>query len=60
MDTWLWWPNAFEKVVFGTDVHYSKMKRAMEEDAARLDALEIPESTRERFYAGNMLRLLGE
>jgi predicted TIM-barrel fold metal-dependent hydrolase len=60
VDTWLWWPNAFEKVVFGTDVHYSKMKRAMQEDIERLDKLEIPEETRERFFSGTILRILGE
>ena len=60
MDTWLWWPNAFDKVVFGTDVHYRKMKQALEEDAARLDRLGIHEKTRKRIFSGNILRLLGE
>jgi len=60
MDQWLWWPNAFDKVVFGTDVHYGKMRRALQEDADRLDRLEIGDATRRRVFAGNILRLLGE
>jgi predicted TIM-barrel fold metal-dependent hydrolase len=60
MDTWLWWPNAFDKVVFGTDVHYGKMKQALQEDAGRLERLGIHRETRERIFSGNILRLLGE
>jgi len=60
MDAWLWWPGAFDKVVFGTDVHYSKMKLILQQDAARLDRLGIEAETRRRIFAGNILRLLGE
>ncbi len=55
---WLWWPGAFEKVVFGTDVHYSKIRQILEEDIHRLDRLDIPLQTRAKFFSGNMLRLL--
>jgi len=59
MDTWLWWPNAFDKVVFGTDVHYTKMKQALREDLERLDRLGIAHETRSRVFSGTILRLLG-
>lgn len=59
MDTWLWWPGAFDKVVFGTDVHYCKMKQALQEDRDRLDRLEIADETRQRVFSGNILNLLG-
>jgi len=58
IDKWLWWPGAFEKIVFGTDVHYSKIARIVEEDVNRLDRLDIPVSTRRQIFAGNILRLL--
>ena len=59
MDKWLWWPGAFEKVVFGTDVHYSKIGQILEEDINRLDWLNIPTQTRRKIFAGNILGLLG-
>jgi uncharacterized protein len=60
MDKWLWWPNAFDKVVFGTDVHYSKIERILREDRWRLDRLGIGNETRRKIFAGNILELLGE
>ena len=60
MDKWLWWPNAFDKVVFGTDVHYAKIARILRDDVARLDRLDIGEETRRRIFSGNILRMLGE
>ena len=59
IDHWLWWPGAFEKVVFGTDVHYSKIGQILAEDVDRLDRLNIPMQTRRHIFAGNILRLLG-
>lgn len=59
MDKWLWWPGAFEKVIFGTDVHYGKIGQILEEDIRRLDRLNIPPQTRRKIFAGNILRLLG-
>lgn len=60
MQTWLWWPDAFDKVVFGTDVHHTKMKKILDEDRARMDRCNIHEATRQRVFSGNILRLLGE
>ena len=57
---WLWWPGAFEKVCFGTDVHYTKIRRILDEDGARLDAAEIDPATRRKIFAGNILHLLGD
>jgi predicted TIM-barrel fold metal-dependent hydrolase len=59
MDRWLWWPGAFTKVVFGTDVHYTKIERILADDLARFDRLGIDPQTRERILAGNILSLLG-
>lgn len=59
MESWLWWPGSFEKVVFGTDVHYSKIRRILDEDVNRIDRLNIPVQTRWKIFAGNILKLLG-
>ena len=58
-DRYLWWPTAFDKVVFGTVVHYSKIKIILEEDRRRMESCDVPESTRERIFSGNIRRLLG-
>jgi predicted TIM-barrel fold metal-dependent hydrolase len=59
MDQWLWWPGAFEKVAFGTDVHYSKIEQILREDVVRLDRLDIPVKTRQQIFSDNILKLLG-
>ena len=60
MGHWLWWPGAFDKVVFGTDVHYSKVSRILKEDVDRLERFLVSAETRSRILAGNIRRLLGE
>ena len=60
MDTWLWWPGAFRKVVFGTDVHASKMARIVREDSERLERLGVDTETRRLVFAGNILNMLGK
>jgi predicted TIM-barrel fold metal-dependent hydrolase len=60
VEKWLWWPGAFDKVCFGTDVHHTKIRLILEEDLARLDALGIGEETRRRIFCGNILHLLGD
>ncbi len=58
MDKWLWWPGAFEKVVFGTDVHFSKIGQILSQDSDRLDKLKIDQDIRRKIFSGNILRLL--
>jgi uncharacterized protein len=60
LDHWLWWEGAFEKILFGTDVHYSKIKTILNEDVARYEKLTIAPSTQEKIFAGNISKLLGE
>ena len=60
MEKWLWWPDAFDKVVFGTDVHCSKIGTIVREDTARLERLGIGEQTRRHVLSANILKLLGE
>ena len=60
METYLWWDGAFDRVVFGTDVHYAKTPTIIKEDIARLQRLGVSEEIRARIFSGNMLHLLGE
>lgn len=60
IEKWLWWPEAFRKVCFGTDVHYTKIRTVLDQDKARLDRLRIDPETRQGVFAGNLLHLLGE
>lgn len=57
---WLWWPKAFKKLIFGTDVHYSKIKDNLKQDKKWLDKYQIDKATRKLYFAKNILQLLGE
>jgi len=50
----LWWPGAFDKVVFGSDVHYAKLPAALAYDRRLYRDLRLPKATRERIYHGNI------
>ena len=54
----LWWPGALDKVLFGTDVHYSKLETAIRKDHEILDALAATEQQKADFFSGNMTRIL--
>ena len=55
---WLWWPNAFKKIIFGTDVHYEKIPLILNQDNARLDRYNIDQETRELIFSKNILTLM--
>ena len=57
---WLWWPGAFKKIVFGTDVIFNQIPQILAEDKARLDKYNIDQKTRELIFAKNILKMLGE
>lgn len=58
LDKYLWWPGAFEKIVFGTDVHCSKINQILNEDKTRLNNLGIDMATQKKIFAENMINLL--
>ena len=60
LDHWLWWPGAFDKLLFGTDVHYTKIKQILDEDLGIYDALGLDRDTRAKVLGGTMRELLGE
>ncbi len=57
-DKYLWWPGAFKKVVFGTDVAVEKIPAIIAEDITRLDKLGVDQETREGIFSKHILSLL--
>ncbi len=59
-DKLLWWSKAFEKLIFGTDVHFAKISQILNEDKARLKKYNINQKTQEKYFFRNILKLLGD
>jgi predicted TIM-barrel fold metal-dependent hydrolase len=57
---WLWWPGAFKKIVFGSDVIFNQIPQILAQDKARLNKYNIDQKTRELIFAKNILKMLGE
>ncbi|MGI9862259.1 amidohydrolase family protein [Moorella naiadis] len=53
-----YWDGAFEKVLFGTDVHYREMKAVYDDYRRILRLLNLPESTCQAIMGGTAARLL--
>ncbi|MBD3195298.1 MAG: amidohydrolase family protein [Candidatus Lokiarchaeota archaeon] len=60
LDKWLWWDKAYEKLVFGTDVHYTKIPIILKQDKERINQLQFTNSEKSLFYSKNILKLLGD
>jgi predicted TIM-barrel fold metal-dependent hydrolase len=60
MDNYLWWKDAFKKIVFGTDVFYNQIELILKEDKQRLNDLNIDQETQNLIFSGNILKMLGE
>ena len=54
----LFWPNAFQKIVFGTDTHYNEMYEAIYEQERIFKLLNMNKETMEIFFHGNAEYLL--
>ena len=59
LDRYLWWQGAFEKVIFGTDVHFEKVGTILSEDMMIYNHLKIDDITKEKIFGGTILGLLG-
>ena len=51
-------PNAFVKLVFGSDTNLEGIENVVKQYHALFDACEIPEPTRNRIMAGTLIKLL--
>ena len=58
LDKFLWWSNAFKKVVFGTDVTSDKIEKILTEDKRRYMDLNLDQETKDFIFSGNIKKLL--
>lgn len=59
MNHWLWWPGAFKKIVFGSDVIHNTIQQILTEDIKRLENLKIDKRTQELIFHKNISKMLG-
>lgn len=60
LDHYLWWPNAFEKLVFGTDVMYFKIPEILSQNRQWDAKFQLSPQTIDLIYYKNITKLLGE
>ena len=58
LDHWLWWPGAFKKVIFGSDVIANDIQKILEEDKKWLNSLNIDLDTQELVFYKNIMRMI--
>lgn len=58
VDHWLWWPDAFKKVIFGTDVTYNKIQIILEQDQKMYSGMAISEETKQLIFHDNLMNML--
>jgi predicted TIM-barrel fold metal-dependent hydrolase len=54
-----YWPDAFRKILFGSDVHHSQLGRALDDHRRILALCGIPDDVVEDILGGTAYRLLG-
>jgi len=54
----LWWPGAWEKMVFGTDVKTDRIQWSVDEYRVILDGAGVPPETQRKIYTDTLRRLL--
>lgn len=60
MNHYLWWKDAFKKIVFGTDVFYTQIAQILKEDKQRLNKLKVDQDIQKLIFSGNILKMVGE
>ena len=58
VEKYLYWPNAFQDVVFGTNTEPSKIKKILSEDMNRYKRLNLDEKTKEMIFSDNIKKML--
>ena len=59
LEKYLYWENAFQDLVFGTNTEPSKIKKILDEDKNRYNKLKLDEKTVEMIFSGNIKKMLG-
>ncbi|MBU0478377.1 amidohydrolase family protein [bacterium] len=55
---YLWWEGAWDKVLFGTDVHYSEVGLVLKREEKLLKDLSLSEHEKNNFYSNNAKSIL--
>ncbi len=55
---YLWWEGAWDKVLFGTDVHYSEVELVLKREEKLLKDLCLNECEKNKFYSNNAKSIL--
>ncbi len=58
LEKYLYWPNAFQDIVFGTNTEPSKIKQILSEDRDRYNKLNLDEKTIEMIFSTNIKKML--
>ncbi|NPV08394.1 MAG: amidohydrolase family protein [Anaerolineae bacterium] len=53
-----YWPEAWRKVLWGSDVHYTDLEAALRRDRALVEAVDLPQDQRDAYFGGTLLSLL--
>ncbi|HEX9017055.1 MAG TPA: amidohydrolase family protein [Chloroflexota bacterium] len=53
------WPGAYEKILFGTDVHLSEVEWTLWDQRRLFDAIGVSSETQAKIFGGTITRLLG-
>ncbi|MCE7742174.1 MAG: amidohydrolase family protein [Candidatus Heimdallarchaeota archaeon] len=59
LEKYLYWPNAFQDLVFGTNTEPSQIEQILSEDRNRYTKLNLDENTKEMIFSGNIKKMLG-
>ena len=53
-----YWPDAWSKIIWGSDVHHRDLEPALRRDQALADNLDLSVDQRSAYFGGNLLSLL--
>lgn len=59
VEKYLYWENAFQDIVFGSNTEPLKIKQILDEDRTRYNKLNLEQNTLEMIFAGNIKMMLG-
>ena len=55
---YLWWQGAWDRIVFGSDVHFSQIKKIIANYQGVLEALKVDRATQNKIFGQTALRIL--
>ena len=55
---YFWWEGAWDKIVFGSDVHFSQIKKVVANYRQVLEALKVDKATQNKIFGETAMRIL--